>query len=215
MTELAAATLRRWTCQTTRLHDAVRAASQLLNGGVAVTYSPQHCRMFRVAGDRLLDERGGDADASIYEARVFNDRGELRWWRDPEDSAGRGRAVYITEDASPALLLGQQSEPWHVMPSSESFRIDNQYVLWGEQMGLPGLLEGWSCVAESRIGSLIVPVGGLAPGERVKLPTFEYLGRDPGLAGAHGNVTVLDERLLGLERLPPPPPAKSPEGTER
>jgi len=56
--------------------------------------APREVRLIRWPG---LDKQAADALLpQVYEARLFNEQGELRWLRDP-DAAGTGRAAWITE----------------------------------------------------------------------------------------------------------------------
>ncbi len=69
-----------------------------------------------------------------------------------------------------------------------------KYILWGETVEntFPSLL---GKLAQSRIGSICVPVTGLTADKRVYLTAIEYLKADE----EYGNVAVVEERLTGLE----------------
>jgi hypothetical protein len=78
---------------------------------------------------------------------------------------------------------------------------DDQYLLWGQgiERGQDDLASGWSWLATARIGKRAVPIAGIGKGDGAKLKYREYLGLAPGKAGeSHGNVVVLEERLLEL-----------------
>ena len=69
-----------------------------------------------------------------------------------------------------------------------------------------GLASGWSRLIEARIGALEVPLS-LPPGSRARLRVREYFA---DLGDGHGNVALLEERLLELVPYPVPgaiPPA--------
>lgn len=203
-------TLHYWTADGLTLADAARAwagfwaaasglpgsSDKAASGPVALLYSPQTCILAVYREAAFWNERGQQVPLRVvFEARVFNGAGELRWRNEPQ-RPGLGRCVFVTEQELPAPdgwatdpLPGLQAEP-------------NQYLLWGEPW-TPSepLATGWSCLAAGRIGQLPVPSSaGLSAGQRLQLSTREYFGIAPGIAGAsHGNWAVLEERLLGLE----------------
>ncbi len=141
-----------------------------------------------------------DPESWFYEVRVFSPRGELRWLRDPESSDGSGHAVWVTEDA--------QTLPssWKLETLQDLLfpQCPNKYLLWG--LGWSHAQHpNWSWLAEGRVGALAVPLPNVTPpspnrsGDRVALVTREYFGLEQGPAGDHGNMTVVEERLIKLE----------------
>jgi CRISPR-associated protein (TIGR03984 family) len=180
------------------LDAALAAYGKAVEGpAVALLYTPQRCLFAVPAADgKLLDARGGELPlAAVYEARVFGEAAELRWWNDPSPHA-RHRAVILCE----ADLAQKLGAGWETKPARIVGTIAQTYLLWGEGTGRSD--GGWSELAAARIGTLEVPCAGVAERKRVLLNSVEYLGPGEehlGHNGAHGNVTVVDERLVRLE----------------
>jgi CRISPR-associated protein (TIGR03984 family) len=171
------------------LEEALRACRPALLAApaVALLYSPSRC-LWGLFGEEeyLTGEDGRPIDLRpVYEARVFNRDAELRWLN---TSGGRGRGVLISEQDFPGSM------PAELAPVEVVETVEQTYLLWGEGLsGSPST--GWSYLAAARVGRLAVPVAQLAQRQRVQLKAREYLVT----ADEHGNVTVADERLLGLE----------------
>jgi hypothetical protein len=117
-----------------------------------------------------LEQEGADALLpQVYEARLFNAHGELRWLRNPE-SAGTGSAAWIT-DAEATAPAG-----FSPIESLTELEIrDDRILSYGNDF--PGA---------------DIP-GGLG-GYRVR----EYIGRAPDPAGADGNRIVVEQRVFGI-----------------
>jgi CRISPR-associated protein (TIGR03984 family) len=205
-----------WTHQELTLNDAIKAVISgpvssteagisvpppLLANAVGLFHAPRKCCFGLLRGGDFRDESDKPLDmTTVFEARVFAPEGELRWLNDPE-RFGIGKAVYISEtDGGPKNWL--PAEPMTV----DAF--ENAYLLWGEHWKpAREFKNGWSCLAAGRIGELPAPFPGansrapaLRAKERVRLRTREYFGPASAEAGAHGNIVVVDERLLCLER---------------
>ena len=167
---------------------------------VGFCYTPSACPWVRWR-DGKAESAVADFDLSqVYEARFFDEKGELRWLRDPS-ADGVGRAVYLTESAD-----GVSNEEWKELPPidvDDGDVIESGYLLWGQVCEcvdpLPG--KSWFWMSTARIGTLAVPLAaeGDQPGQSVRLGYREYLGLDPGYAGEHGNMAVLEQRLLKLK----------------
>jgi CRISPR-associated protein (TIGR03984 family) len=192
-------TLYTWTKGAVTFTAAMQAVAQTLGGNlVGLFYSPQTCQFGLYCNGAFLDEAAKSLRLSyVYEARVFTEQGELRWWNDPATGFGQGQAAYLSEAQRPP-------DGWPDCPAvrHEVVRWPNHYLLWGEgwDTNTRTLAAGWSRLAAGRIGTLPVPFGGLQPKERLQLSTVEYFGQAPGLAGEHGNVVVVEERLVKLEK---------------
>lgn len=162
-----------------------RRATVAANGeALALVYTAGRCALARVTLDGSLDF--GPAQTveldSIYEARVFGPGGELRW-RHP----GGG------EPAAMALMVAPlPSAPCLELPPIVG-TLRQSYLLWGEGTDVP-TTQGWSWLGAARIGTMAVPLVGIARRGRACLRTVEYLCRYQ-----HGNVAVAEERLVGLE----------------
>ena len=179
---------------------AINECGQLLQPSIALLYTPDWCGFAQVEqldGSAKLsvspeaDERFDQA--TIFEARVFNERAELRWLK---QSTGQGRAALISEDDISQYLTQNAA------PSCAVQAFSQPYLLWGEGTALgEALRPNWSRLAMARIGMLDIPYpldSGLSrvarPGERIYLITTEYFAA----VDDHGNVSVIDERLRKL-----------------
>jgi CRISPR-associated protein (TIGR03984 family) len=192
---MTTATLTTWQTWGISLGDALATAQGAIGDlAVGLLYSPRECRLAVHREGRLFDEADANSDLSgIFEARIFSDAGELRWWNDPA-TPGLGRAAYLSEQASG---LGN----WSAEQRDDLHKLSNYYLLWGAQWQRAGLARGWAGLIEGRIGGFAVPIPELGPGDRVRLCTAEYLGLAEGAPGnEHGNMVVVDERLLRFER---------------
>ncbi len=165
------------------------AAASFLQGddSRALLYSPQQCCFARFRAGRFTGPGDRPVETgSCFEARLFGLEAELRWLHTSE---GRGRAVLLAESLADGTALKPES-------TSILGELKRRYLLWGEAMG-ENRSDGWTCLAERRIGELLAPVSGLQRGERVHLVTREYMSE----ADSHGNTSIFAERLVGLERL--------------
>lgn len=155
--------------------------------GIALLYSPTCCQFAKLQnGGSLINPENDHLNLKdIFEARVFNQNRELRWLN---QTNGKGQAVLISEQDISNYL----SES---LPNLTAIDIiEQQYLLWGK--GVKNTSNhGWGKLAESRIGSISVPVTGLIENQRVYLKTVEYLQADE----ENGNVSVVEERLIKLE----------------
>ncbi len=143
---------------------------------VGFAYSSSAAPWFRLDADGTpRDAQGDPLDLTgVFELRAFDADRELRWWHTGD---GRGQARELTDHTTG--VPGARSWPPY------------RRLLWG---AVTSAEQGWATLSEARIGSLEVPVPGPAPsGGHVWLKAVEYVAED-----AHGNVAVVDERLIGL-----------------
>ena len=198
-----------WRQSSIGLEDAIlKCAPALGTPAFALLYSPSECMLARIAGADLftLAKKKGAPDGQpaeteyeeqtvdlepVYEARLFGPNAELRWLRTGET----GDAALLSEDEAPphcrlADRMGAKPAEVEIIPG--------QYLLWGRGVEAQPkkMPEGWSRIATARIGKLDVPVAGVAKDDRVVLRVNEYAQT----VDEHGNVTIIDERLCGLER---------------
>lgn len=167
------------------LEQALREyAGKLGAPGVALAYTPARCLVAAVAGSALSVRSGEVPVDEIFELRAFGRDAELRWLH---EDAGLGRAVILTEDG--ALLRGLEGEPGAI---DYLERLDNTYLLWGT--ALEEDCDGWTTLAEARVGAIEIPLADVSRDDRAWLHSFEYLAADP----EHGNVSVVEERLVGF-----------------
>jgi len=142
----------------------------------ALLYTPTDC-VFDWAEDATAD-----LDPATFEARVFGERGELRWLRDPV-GAGEGRATVLVDGADP----GESFEAVEMVGT-----IERRYLLWGRGTG--SVKGRHSTLGTARIGHRIIPLAGIGKDTYVRLRAREYVAVDD-----HGNAYVDEERLYGLE----------------
>jgi len=166
-------------CQSILTKDNVQA--------VAMLYATRRCHFARLEGKgQLLDENSKPIDLnSTYEARVFNDKAELRWLH---AEAGVGNAALLTEEKNTPDGWG---DPKTIVAVG---KIPQHYLLWGES--LSDKINGdWIKMATPRIGHYFAPVKSAnAIKARVQLNAREYLRQDE----KHGNIFVAEERWLNL-----------------
>jgi CRISPR-associated protein (TIGR03984 family) len=152
---------------------------------VAIIYATNKCRFARLqTGGQLLDEDDQPLDlTSVYEARVFSEKAELRWWH---KEGGEGDAALLSERELP--VWAPEKTPLAVGT------IPQTYLLWGES--LPGQSKhNWIKMATPRIGHYFAPVEHDVEARlRVQLKAREFLCQE----SAHGNVYVFEERWLNL-----------------
>jgi len=192
---MIATTLVIFTAEGLVLDAALKAFQPLKNeSAIGILYDPMSCKLARLnEAARLCGSDGDSVDLSrVFDARIFQDSMELRWHKDPSSKRSH-RAVILAEteiDLSPRL-----DDRWkrHKIEPPVIDTLEQTYLLWGEGTR-NRLADGWSELATPRIGAMPVPIPGVKPNARVVLRTREYLAEYD-----HGNVAVLDERLMRLE----------------
>lgn len=184
------ATLHTWTRRGVGLTDVLTDAQTVLGeGAIALAWSPRRVLFARLEGAGL---RGPDAPLAaddldaVFELRLFTDRRELRWVRQP----GGGRAALLSEDSEVANI-GTEWTAADPLPTITT--LDQHQLLWGTATDHPPA-EGWSTLSEHRVGPLAVPLAGLSGRQRARLRLREYVTCD-----GEGNAQVAAERLVGLE----------------
>lgn len=144
-----------------------------------LAYSPSAAQLFRWTGGAWADVHGGAPNwDDVFSLRVFDRDAELRW---THDNNGLGQPVQVTAGAVERLYhrrLWGASDP--VAAGAGNAGDDGQ----------------WALLREARIGVLAVPNPGPRPAQatHIRLVAAESLDCDD-----HGNWSVIDERLLGLE----------------
>lgn len=185
------------------LMEAVEHCGGLLlqPSAIALLYTPNWCGFAHLkrAGSEIKailstrDERRFDL-ATVFEARVFNERAELRWLK---QWPNKGRAALIAEEDI-SEYFDQEAGKF-----AEVDHIDQTYLLWGKGVADKAgeLPEKWSRLAMARIGTLDVPYpldasrsAVTQAGGRIQLNAREYLT----VIDEHGNVAVVEERLKNL-----------------
>jgi CRISPR-associated protein (TIGR03984 family) len=133
-----------------------------------------------VADDKGVRPLDAALLATAYEVRAFGLKAELRWTRNGHS----GKTIILSEDGAGTRY-------------SCIARLPRKYLLWRDaESDRAEALEGWSAVAASRIGKVLVPS---TPGAgRLCLQAYEYVQ-----AGLHGNAFVLAERYAGFIRVTP------------
>lgn len=155
---------------------------------VGLFYTPRWCRFGQVHSDGSVTTPGGVMQLDeVFEARVFNEKVELRWLNEVDEPDGLGTAVLLSEeDMGQYLDKGINDLPFITT-------CPQTYLLWGEgTTTVPRT--GWSRLATARIGKLDIPLANVTEG-RVLLHSLEYWGE----VDKYGNVAVVEERLTGLK----------------
>lgn len=170
------------------LPDALKHCDKALFNGIALLYSSQSCQFAKLQSEGILTDANEVAIElkNVFEARVFNQTYELRWLN---TSFGEGRAVLISEETDITSYLNKNTSNLEALDT-----IEQNYIIWGETVKSV-LSSNWVKVAKSRIGSFDVPISSLKANQRVYLKAVEYLIADD----EYGNVSVVEERLTGLE----------------
>ncbi|WP_055483398.1 type III-D CRISPR-associated protein Csx19 [Sphaerimonospora mesophila] len=157
-----------------------------LSGGCALLTAPSAYHVARVTEGGCVTRTGPVDLSTVYEARAFTPKAELRW-------VEAGYAVLLAEDEN--LLAGSSWE--RLEPIRAVDTMDTRYLVWGT---LKDADVGWATLASARIGTLAVPLPTAVPLSvvsrgRIRLVTREYVVVDR----EHGNAHVAEERLLGFE----------------
>jgi len=184
----------------TTLQDSLNACQSVWNmeGAIALLYSPRSCQFARIVQGEaqilLMNPENQPIDLpDVFEARVFNSEAELRWLN---QFNGRGRTVLLSDNPisdEQRTAIGYDS----VDLLTDLETLPQNYLLWGEGWKKPDKENWdnkWSRLTLARIGSLPVPISGVERKQTVVLKAQEYLQADD-----YGNVSVVEERLLGLE----------------
>lgn len=139
----------------------------------AILYTPRACHLALVdKTGKFFNEDGEFAPHSVFEARIFNEKAELRWLN---ESDGKGKMAII--DAS--------------FPDSVC-TIPQAYLLWGQSTG--EVKGNWTEFATARVGSFYVPLPTVPNRGYARITAVEYLKECED-----GNVDVVDERLTGIK----------------
>lgn len=176
-------------CTTTNitLKSALEKCASALSNAVAIIYSPTCCQFAKVQENGNLTNAKNEIISidKVFELRAFNQNYELRWLNELN---GKGKSVLISEQKISNYLDDDISE------IQELDKIPQQYILWGEGINTESTSE-WAKISTARIGSIDVLVQGLTANQRVYLKAVEYLQ----VTDDNGNVSVVEERLIGLE----------------
>lgn len=176
------------------LQKAIQDSSGVWEGKktVALLYSPYWCRFGKLEGGVLYGSDGNPlALDTVYEARVFHENAELRW---ANKNNYCGDTVLISEEKR-GINGFKESGNITILKKLEQ---SHTYLLWGELAIVKSedkrpLAKGWSRLTTARIGSLDIPMDSLT--NRARIKAVEYLN----IIDDHGNVGVIDERLVALE----------------
>jgi CRISPR-associated protein (TIGR03984 family) len=173
-------------------------ASVFKGGGTALVYGPRDCAFARLGVNGQLafsPDRPWPEGEPVFEARVFSPSVELRWLH---KEGGKGKAVLLTESVG----LLERMDMWDkgdeivtTEPIGDSHDMDIRYLLWGTGTG-EAVAEGWSRLAEPRIGTLDVPVMGVEKRRHAFLVAREYVVAEDG---NDGNAEVAEERLMEVK----------------
>lgn len=182
------------------LKEAVAHCGELLfqSPVIALLYTPDWCGFAQLerVGNQINWSESKSVLDSVFEARVFSEHAELRWLKQWPNN---GRAALISEEDI-SQYFNQEAGTF-----VEVDHLPQNYLLWGEGAAAASgeLPANWSRLAMARIGTLDVPYPSEASGsvvsktgERVRLVAREYLNE----IDDHGNVCVVEERLLKLAR---------------
>ena len=191
-TQIKQVTLYSYQAKDITLDAAISASQNHLKDAIALLYSPQKCQLAKFkedgrlydAYDRVIKVQYTSID--IFEARIFNEKGELRWLN---RNNGKGDSAFISE--SEVVL-----DSFKPLETKEVEPLGQQYLLWGEKAKTPSEKAGWQRLAEARIGKLDIPLSTpLKDKNRVFLKSIEYIAE----VDKFGNCAVIEERLIKLE----------------
>lgn len=147
----------------------------------AILYSPSECFLLKVGKDGEFQNLSGEVSPkNVFEARIFNDKAELRWFNDN----GKGVAVTLSETETDEDFGGEIC-----------LTNPQQYLLWGEISPNNQADGNWTEFAEARIGKFSVPV------KRTSRACFEAIEYLKSFDDQDGNVAVIDERLTGISEV--------------
>ena len=180
--------------------EALKESVAALGGdGTALVYGPRDCVFAHLGlGGKLTFSPGHPwpEEEPVFEVRVFSPSVELRWLH---QAGGVGKAAVLTENVG----LLEQLSTWKKQDTIETMEpigdsrdkdMDIRYLLWGTGTG-EDIGQGWSRLAEPRIGALDVPVAGMEKGQQAFLVAREYIVTEPD----SGNAEVAEERLMTVE----------------
>lgn len=185
-------------CALETVFKAVKAAlTSPEDRAVGLFYTPRVCT-FAVMSDgglhgppeSSLGSNGTFAEAvtaQAYEARLFHPDWEVRWLR--QGRAGRLAVLWDRAEAARPDLGDPGSEDWKDIRDN----LPQKYLLWGKPVEEK---DGWVKLTNARIGTLWAPIAKTPSSNKARavLKTREYLQ-----TLNHGNVCVVEERLLGLD----------------
>ena len=189
MSRLNKHTLYRQVIQSSTLKDTLKMINRPMYG-LCYSYNSCFFALYDDAQDLLLMPPK-EQEPLIYEARFFDQDGELRWQQaaNPEEV----NAIYISE-----LGLLDKENSFN-MTFLET--IEQTYIVTGEYLREHKAFPNWSCLSTERYGELWVPIK-VSEGKKVKIEYKEYIGCvSDREAAADGNLRVLDERWLGFLEL--------------
>lgn len=170
-------------CRASGSHSLAQLVALLTPDTVGFAYTPRAALWLRLVGGRLVDHEGKGHDETIYELRLFDGASEWRWRKD----GGVTSSACVGERAAPAGFAPIAGDHGSIST------IVRRSLLWGTALE-PGR-DGWTRLGTPRIRAFFVPIL-LGQGEGASLEIVEYLGR----LDAHGNVGVIDERIVGLSK---------------
>ncbi len=158
-----------------------------LESGTMIGWSATEVLVGRIVAGRAHGPDGEVLDLTgVFELRAFDGAREARW---RNRAGGAGSCVILAEEPP---VPGCAPEP------DVQVAIDGVgQLVWGTGTGRT-VGDGWSELAEARIGTLRVPIGGVENGQRVRIEQVEYVRR-----GKHGNAEVIDDRLVGFALVEP------------
>jgi CRISPR-associated protein (TIGR03984 family) len=147
----------------------LEAVKDFDDNSFAILYAPRNCYLARLKGGKFCDQSGEIDVSEVYEARVFNEKKELRWVKGYEPKI-------ISDDD---------------FPNSES--IEQTYLLWGKSTG--ETQGDWTKFAEARIGAFYVPIKIDGVGKYAHFKALEYLAEfeDGNMAVVEERLTGITE----------------------
>ncbi|MUG95757.1 TIGR03984 family CRISPR-associated protein [Scytonema sp. UIC 10036] len=167
------------------LSDAIYKSKKCLSDAIGLLYTPEKCCFVKIKNGKIEPHKDEIINLnSVFEARVFNKQAELRWLN---EKSGTGKAVLLSETETNFCLYEKGK-------LKELDKHPQSYLLWGQGTGTD-IGEGWSRLSTARIGKLDIPIPGVKSQQRVQITTCEYFC----VIDEHGNVAVVEERLLNLE----------------
>jgi CRISPR-associated protein (TIGR03984 family) len=166
--------------QTKTLAEAIADFKPFLSASqptYGILYTPTDCHLTLMNHEGKFFKQDKDVEffpQRVFEARIFNERAELRWLNESDD---KGKASVIADESFPDVQT-----------------IEQRYLFWGRSTGTTK--GDWTQFATARIGSFYVPLPNVGKDAYAQIQAREYLA-----AYQDGNVAVVDERLVGIEEV--------------
>jgi CRISPR-associated protein (TIGR03984 family) len=154
-------------------------------------YLPDNCFLAKVEQNGIITASSGKEDQlrtlgpvdldAVFEARLFNERAELRWLR-------------TSPEVGVKVVISEENVGDRIAEIYGKIEPANGYLIWGQSLGTPA--DKWTRFGEARVGPFFVPLADVKEKKYARFTSVEYVGEYE-----HGNVAIAEERLTGVEEL--------------